>query len=148
MSFLFVPNHSAEIAKKQSKLNDQKEQVEEQKKVLKMILDLKRKHKAKLPYKLISSLDLEAVENHFHKVSHKKEMAKAALTIQSCFRFVRLYQKLCKKFRFIEDTRQGKITKDTSQIKSCGQCSCKECGDRTTPAWFANARLKKTHFKR
>lgn len=39
-----------------------------------------------LPYKLMSSFDLKAVEDHFSKISSKKKMIKAAVTIQSFFR--------------------------------------------------------------
>lgn len=50
-------------------------------------MELKKQNKGeRLPYRLMSSFDLKAVEDHFQKYQIKREFMKAAITIQSYFR--------------------------------------------------------------
>ena len=54
--------------------------------IYKEILEMQRLNNDKLPYKLVSSLDLSAVKVHYDKIASKKLMIKAVTAIQSFFR--------------------------------------------------------------
>ena len=75
------------MSHQQLKIKHKKSKLNEQKNVLKTIIEIKKKNKnVKIPLRLIRSLDLAGVESHLHKVDNFKRMVNAAIKIQSMYR--------------------------------------------------------------
>lgn len=83
-------SYSSELNSKRLGINFKKTELERQRDVLKMISEIKFRHKdGRIPLGLIRTLDLEGVEKYFQKMNSNEVMVKAAIKIQSNFRAFR-----------------------------------------------------------
>jgi hypothetical protein len=88
--------YSPDIAYKETMLNTEKQKLEDQQKTYNLIIQMKKKYNQKIPYKIMSKLDLSLAEDHIRKIVHRKETNESALRIQRIFRgyLARRYYKL------------------------------------------------------